>query len=578
MLEDRERASGLRWGVWAVWLCLAACNATPPAGVYACVSHGDCPDNMLCVSGRCDHRDDANGGGRDGGSAQGGQAAGAGALGGIGGMDGVGGQSAADGGSSAAAGNGASSASDGGSQASGGSGPPAADGGNGAAAGSSAPSPDPGTGAAGGGSPNPNGWPSGSTAIAEPSSACEGSQRELIACARHVTQERVKCDGATWQPLDRCERLERCDTLGGPSAGTCRSIAAACSGKQPAATTCVSEAQTGVCGADLVSVEPGELCPAPQTCDEGVCSCACDGVCYDLKTDASHCGRCDRTCGARACSDGQCEPEVFLTGGEYADIAVDATHVYWVTPGARTLTMRSADGAQEMQLADNVDSNALLVDESRVYFGTAAGIAKLSKPDGSASLFVPNLRFSFVAQNATQLFSYFAGNIHVIAKDSGAETTLSLSNAIRPTRLTASERHVYLTETDTGKVMQLAIGTGELTEITTKAEAPFDILYAGGYVYWTARSGLSRISVDDGAVELIGESTARLASDGTHVYTTTRNKGGILYTPLAKVSPLKTLAQRATPIYDLALQGTYAYWVETLQGDQCPCALMRTPR
>jgi len=64
-------------------------------------------------------------------------------------------------------------------------------------------------------------------------------------------------------------------------------------------------------------------CSAGQSCRQGVCvrfdPCAdvicptlagmqcCDGACYDLQSDPSHCGSCNRTCSAgRVCIDGAC--------------------------------------------------------------------------------------------------------------------------------------------------------------------------------------------------------------------------------------------------------------------------------
>ncbi|MET0385730.1 MAG: hypothetical protein ABW321_07210 [Polyangiales bacterium] len=355
-------------------------------------------------------------------------------------------------------------------------------------------------------------------------------------------------------------------------------VTAACSGKQPAEATCVSDDRIGTCGPDLVDIVPGERCDAPQVCRDGACSCACDGMCYDLKTDADHCGRCDRSCGGRACVDGQCEPEVVLTGGSYSDIASDATHVYWVNPAARTLSMRSADGTQEIQLGDHVASNALLVDDTHVYFGSDVGIAKVGKRGGDVSILVEGGQFWWVAQNAAHLFSWYDGSIHMIPKAGGAVTTLSSNDGIHPYRLVANERDVYWTDEEDGLVMKTSIDTARKTTIATGEDAPTAITLAGGYVYWTARSGLSRVLMAGGPIETLGESTQLLAATDQHVYTTTWTSGGILSTPLDEATPLARFVQRATPIYNLTAQADYVYWVATRQGDQCPCALMRTPR
>ena len=47
--------------------------------------------------------------------------------------------------------------------------------------------------------------------------------------------------------------------------------------------------------------EPALSCQAPLV--------ACDGAtaCVDLATDSGHCGRCGRSCGGEACTDGVCQ-------------------------------------------------------------------------------------------------------------------------------------------------------------------------------------------------------------------------------------------------------------------------------
>jgi hypothetical protein len=63
--------------------------------------------------------------------------------------------------------------------------------------------------------------------------------------------------------------------------------------------------------------------------------------CNDTQTDPFNCGSCGHDCFGGACNAGRCAPVVLATDpGEPAEIAVDATHVYWTN--AKTGDVRRA--------------------------------------------------------------------------------------------------------------------------------------------------------------------------------------------------------------------------------------------
>jgi len=199
----------------------------------------------------------------------------------------------------------------------------------------------------------------GSPADAGPDPVLNGACSTVgaLSCVGHAQKGMMMCDGTKWVPNGACSGTLLCDTMPGPSQGTCVSPVANCANQQPGYSYCTSTTKV-TCGPDLLTVS-GETCPfvcatgqcagecVPSSrdcngqiplscatngmwlsgtactgdCNKGTCCSAstptnCNGTCVDPQTSNANCGGCGAVCsttGGKSCRAGACQCPAGMT-------------------------------------------------------------------------------------------------------------------------------------------------------------------------------------------------------------------------------------------------------------------------
>jgi len=418
-------------------------------------------------------------------------------------------------------------------------------------------------------------WPPGELAIAQLGTAC--SQLNLIGCDGHASQQRLRCDGQSWQTHDRCLDSQRCQTAPGARAGECASILQPwCMDATPGETRCVASDQLGRCGLDLLDTQVDATCSGlTPICANGACTCEnpCDGSCYDLKTNSGHCGACDHACGGGACVDGLCEPTELFSGADFSDLRIAGGAFYWYDYQTRSLVKAQTDGSNQVVIVSSLFSADYVLDGTSVYASGLDGIVAAPLAGGASRIVFAGTNLVVVAQNSASLIFWQGGALRRVAKSGGSATLIA--NTDRPGMAAADATTAYWTLPVDGSVMKASLSGGGPVTVASGEETPSELLIVGDWLYWTARSGLSRVPLIGGALEKLGGWSYLLLNDAQHLYTTTGTGGNVIRFNLADASQSTTIAMRPTAVYALTGDANYIYWQETVSGTGCPCKVMR---
>ena len=126
-------------------------------------------------------------------------------------------------------------------------------------------------------------------------------------------------------------------------------------------------------------------CASVESCVAGACVCAptsriCNGMCVDEAVDAASCGACDRSCQGGTCAGGDCMP---VKIGTVANAAVhDAGAIYYALASQiRRFDKQSSDDTLVTQLAEPYDyARYVAQDESRIYIAADRGLFGATNP------------------------------------------------------------------------------------------------------------------------------------------------------------------------------------------------------
>jgi hypothetical protein len=227
-----------------------------------------------------------------------------------------------------------------------------------------------------------------------------------------------------------------------------------------------------------------------------------------------------------------------------AELALDATHAYWVTDGqyggtASLWRLPRAGGPAELlyTLPERVYSLAL--DETHIYF----------------------------TRTASQL-DITGGSIQRLPKG-GGEVEVLVDTFWNPTAIAVDATHVYynLALSYEGEIRRVPKAGGAWEPVADSLDNPWDLAVQGGYVYISEMNAgrIVRVPVEGGALEVVSAGwpgTESLAVDGSHVY----------FASQAAVSPYPITLLRvplaggtAEPVFDAAVGGKIAVSAHHLQ-------------
>jgi len=127
------------------------------------------------------------------------------------------------------------------------------------------------------------------TAIGAVDAPCTNAA--ALACAGHAQQNRLVCQGGTWQPNGSCAGSTLCDSTRGANAGSCQPLIAECRSQIAGHRFCRgTETDLRECGADLVTAKVVDSC-------KFVCSAgACQGECRPADKQCKAGGLIPQTC------------------------------------------------------------------------------------------------------------------------------------------------------------------------------------------------------------------------------------------------------------------------------------------
>ncbi len=361
------------------------------------------------------------------------------------------------------------------------------------------------------------------------------------ACATSCTNECTEnaCNGSSWQrcgqfDLDVCRDLspgtsctpaDPCQTGTCSPMGGCAPVPTVC--EMPPDPTCLDAttlrryADTGSCGAMGCSYATVDT-PCPAECVDGACACA-QSMCApqavatgqyeitDLDMDATHIywsvvtisttptgavRRRARTLGA---------PTEELVAGR--EVAVDDTHVYWVTMDRTKVQRRpkGATGPVELVASGQI-ADGVVVDATHVYWmhltdqsWSAGAVMRRLKTLGAAptETVITGTQYGApIVLDATHV--YTAGNggsgqdrIVRRSKALGATTTETVVDSANAYILAVDATHVYFEDSAGLKRRSKSLGatTSDLIFAESSSSRPMSVVVEDGYVYWTVDNG-----------------------------------------------------------------------------------------
>jgi hypothetical protein len=269
------------------------------------------------------------------------------------------------------------------------------------------------------------------------------------------------------------------------------------------------------------------------------------GQCGDTQTSGDNCGRCGHSCQGGTCDKGQCQPVTLASGSSPRDLAVDATHVYWIEPNtARAMQADKKDGANAVQLGGGT-SNYLIgldVDDASVFWGTRDEILLRCKIGGCANT---------PAQVSTQIT--YMGDLAVDGTNAYwlQDTTPATMKKSAKTG-TNNAASVLVTDAD---------GVKNYNHIATD----------GQNVFWTADDGkVRRVAVGGGPVSVVATTTGSadgIAIDDQNVYFSSFNDPGTInMAPKGGVGGGSVLAASQHLPLGVAVDTNSIYWVNAAIG------------
>ncbi len=222
------------------------------------------------------------------------------------------------------------------------------------------------------------------------------------------------------------------------------------------------------------------------------------------------------------------------------DIALDATHLYWLTAGdGRIERFPLAGGAREIVVEGQDGARAILVDAEHVYW-TDPGAKKIfratKEPGATAIPFVANVtsprRIARTGQAIVGTHGAPTGAVTRWPVMPGVSVDL-VTGLIAPSLILTDATSAFFVDVYPGmgddRLLQVPLdGSNEPTPIVTDLHEPRAIARDASFVYWADGSGAVARASAGGGVEPIAsgaDDATGVAVDDQHVYWTQLDAG-----------------------------------------------------
>ena len=341
-------------------------------------------------------------------------------------------------------------------------------------------------------------------------------------------------------------------------------------------------------------------CPTDQT--------SCGGSCFDLKTSATNCGKCGKTCFGGTCSASACSTFIVAkqpTTGAVAKLATDGTRVFWADTGLLAVLQIPAAGGTPITLAANsptsgpIGPNLALANGVVAFNYTgnsdppAVGIAKADAPDSGVPVAPGGNAIDAISLSTSASHVFFinhggtqASLDDFILADGGAGSGAGSGRFL--SALASDDTYVFfdLTGADifpaNPGLYMYKIGdpldAGNPSQFTSGSEVASSVAVDGTWAYWTE-------SIDGGPAYLVHRTleatpntsfqtpvpliaSPAFATDGTNVFYWT---GTNIASRSVSGGP-ETIIAPASAIVDIAVGGGLLVWTDgaTIDGVVLP--------
>jgi hypothetical protein len=367
-----------------------------------------------------------------------------------------------------------------------------------------------------------------------------------------------------------CNGDQVCDVDGQGDPDNCGACGRRCSSTGVQTRACVAGRCQPVCQTDF-----GD-CASPAGADDG-----CE---TGLVNSTAHCGRCGRDCQGGLCNASKCE---VLTLGDddlaAEQVAVDATHVYWVQARQHGRVRRSpktGGGASEFgtaQLPSDVATDGTTVfwvdggelGENYVSARVLRRPADLSAAQ-TAIYTVPmdQIRgLNSIGLDATHVYvtDVFGSTILRIAHDGSSMNTLT-ADASNPLLMEVDSGYAYFQGAMESPVGRLATNsTTDVPVFITPATTECFAVYSG-FVYYGISTGIFRVQVTGGSPSQLAAAPGRpvtaIAADASGVYYAL-DPSALYRIPLAGGgTPEPLFTREGGYTSDIALDAGAIYWTD----------------
>ena len=366
------------------------------------------------------------------------------------------------------------------------------------------------------------------------------------ACIVFCTPGFSNCNGSA---SDGCEAQLATDPL------HCGSCAKNCSTGAPAGT------------------QPG--CSAGQctyNCSAGTADCDNNGSCEtNLSTSATNCGECGNSCGASACANGLCAPEIVVAGSDLTSVDYDypstaPSLVFGRNPGGvfrvskSTKTVTTLNNEKGSIWLDVLGTSTFFADPAQGMFRVPTGGGPWSQVSTVTNILQLDAELGEIWYTTTSGASVRS----VEPAPMGTPTTWETQAGAL--RVTATNGMVYWTMPALGEVRYSSQNFPNKQTLASGQGEPSYVAADGSTVYWTATSEgvIRRGSVGGPTTTFVsGQPNAyALAERDANIFWATKGTGSLWRAPKTGGTP-KKVAEPVTNVVCIVADAVHVYWIDS---------------